>query len=492
MPSPEGGPDRTLQQAVSGYRATLVSHAVRAVCKLGGVVILGRLVSPAEHGFFAMAATFTLLLVLGRDLGLGAAAVQAPALSPGQQAALFWLHALLGCLLAAATVAGAPWVAQFYAAPGVQSVLWLLAGGFILNGLNGWPRARLLRDLRFVEHNRIETAGAVAGTVAMVGAALAREGARSFAWFTLVSEATMLVGVGRAGPVLPRVPAAWRELRALARTGLHLTGFQFLQYALTQLDVVLMGRWFGATALGFYNRAGQLLVQPATHLAAPFTQVLMPTLARLGPASPEFARHFTTTTRVVAYLSLPVAALGWAVPEEMMLVLLGGNWPDAAPLLRWLAVAAATAYVSATLYALCVAAGHAQRLTVMTAVTIPVLLLGMWLGRDAGPAGFARAVALAQLVMLFPRLAWAAHGTPVHLRDFQEALLGPVVLATGFAAGLWAGRNAAQHLDLPLRFLGALAAGTAAGALLLVWPRLRRELALVVAHLPWSPKAPAP
>lgn len=488
MPLPEDGPDSTLQKAVFGYRATLLSQAVRVACKLGGVMILARLVTPAQHGLFAMAATFTLLLVLFRDLGMGAAAVRAASLSEGQHSALFWLHIYLGVGLAMVVVFSAPVVARFYDEPGVHSVLLLLGVGFILNGVNGWPRARLLRDLRFVDHNRIETAGAVAGTVAMIVAAAAAEEARSFAWFTVISETVMLIGVWRAGPVLPRAPAAWREMLVLSRTGLHVTGFQFLQYATTQLDLVLMGRWFGATALGFYNRAGQVLVQPATHIAAPFTQVLMPTLARLGPASPEFARHFCETTRVIAYLSLPVAALGWAVPEEMVIVLLGRDWPEAAPLLRWLAITAATSYLSASLYALCVAAGHAYRLTLMTAITIPVMLLGMWIGRSSGPTGLAFSVAMANVVMLLPRLAWSAQGTPVKTGDFKEALIGPVTLAVFLTAGLWAGRSLAHEASTVPRLIAAITGGIVVCAGLLAWPRLRRELALVCHHLPWSAK----
>src|SRR5829696_7467428 len=97
-------PDTTLTRAASGYRAALTSHAARLVCKIAGVIILARVVSPADHGRFAMAASVTFLLTLFRDLGTSAAAIQAPALTEGQMTALWRLHAGLGALLAALTL----------------------------------------------------------------------------------------------------------------------------------------------------------------------------------------------------------------------------------------------------------------------------------------------------------------------------------------------------------------------------------------------------
>src|SRR3954462_9496383 len=74
---PHAASESTLTRAASGYRATLVSQGVRLACKIVGVVVLARLVSPAEHGVFAMAASVMFFFVLFRDFGLTAAAIQA-------------------------------------------------------------------------------------------------------------------------------------------------------------------------------------------------------------------------------------------------------------------------------------------------------------------------------------------------------------------------------------------------------------------------------
>jgi polysaccharide transporter, PST family len=485
MTPDESASEATLTQAASGYRATIVSHVIRLLCKFTGVVVLARLVSPADHGLFAMAATLTFLLTLFRDFGMGAAAVQVRDLSEGQKTALWRLHAGLGALLAAMTLVLAPAVAVFYHEPGVATLLAWMSPGFLLNGLNSWPRTLLSRELHFREMNRVETAGAIAGTIAMITGGMMGAGAYSFVGFLLASEAVMLIVAWRLSPWRARAPADWRRLKPLASTGLHLTAYNVLLYGLQQADTLLMGRWFGAGPLGLYNRAGQLLMQPMTHLAAPFSHVLMATLARLGRDSPFFLRQFREATNAIAHFTLPAAVVCMVLPHEVVRLVLGVNWPDAAPLLAWLAVSAATLFLSATTYPLCVATGNAARLAQLTALALPITLACLWAGRAHGPVGIAAGLAVANACLLLPRLWWSSRQTPVRLRDFAAAFAGPLTVAAGLAGGLALGRLYALEHSVGARLGAATIAGAAAvGACALCWPRIRREFRSVSAHLP--------
>jgi PST family polysaccharide transporter len=480
----ESPPEATLNQAASGYRTSIVSHAVRFVCKIVGVVVLARLVSPAEHGLFAMAASVTFFVTLFRDIGMGTAAVQARELSEGQKTALWHLHAALGLLLAAITFVIAPLAAKFYHEPRVTPVLAVMSASFVLIGMNAWPRVLLSRNLRFREINQLETAGAIVGTIAMVVAAFWGAGAFAFVAFLLVSEALMLVLAWRCNRWRPRAHADWPGLWKLADTGLHLTGYNLVLYGLQQADTLLMGKWFGAAPLGFYNRAGQLLIQPMTHLAAPLTQVLTATLSRLGPHSPSFAPQFRATTNAIAHLTLPAAVACLVLPDEIVRVVLGLQWPDAAPLLTWLSLGAMTLFVTSTTYSLCVATGNSKRLTQLTAIALPITLFFLWIGSSWGPVGLAAGLTAAHATLLLPRLWWSCRGTSIHLRDFREALLGPACASGALAAGLLLGKYVTREESVFTRLAGALLGGAIAlAACVALLPWLRREIASVRVHV---------
>lgn len=480
-----GASESLLARASHGYRATLLSQGARVLCKVASVVVLSRLVPPGDHGRFVMAASLTGLLLLFRDFGLGTATIQAPDLSEGQRTALWWTHCALGIGLTLATLAFTPIAVWFYHEPGLTPLLAVMSASFLFIGAGGFPRSLLARDLRFAEINRLETIAAVVATGAMIVAGALGAGAYSFATFLLVSEGIAAVEAWRVCGWRPHEPPGWASLRGLLRTGSELTGYNLIACVQQQLDTFLMGKWFGATTLGLYNRAGQLLVLPALHVTVPLTNVMLAALSRLGVTSPHFTRHWRETTNFVLYLTLPLAAACLVLPDEMVRLVLGPNWAGAAPLLRWLAVSASTVYLTATIYGLCVVTGNTRRLAAMAAMAVAVVFIGLWAGRTYGPVGLAAGLAGAQLVLLPLRAAWAVRGTPVRLSDFVAAWAGPLVLASVFGGGLAAGRALAFDASWMIRLSAALASGLAVAALCVwLWPRVRRELHQVWSHRP--------
>lgn len=463
--------------AARGYRATLVTQAIRLLCKAAAVVVVARLVTPADHGRFAMAASVFLMLVLFRDAGLGPAAVQARALSDEQRSTLARAHAWLGAALGVATIALAPVVAWFYREPQVVGLLSTMAFTFVLLGFNSWPRVLLTRELRFTELNRIETVAAVGATLAMIVAAAGGAGPYAFVVFLIVTELVTLVLVQRVSRWRPRVAARWESLSGLWRPGFDVTGHQLLTAVGQQLDSLLMGRWFGAAPLGFYNRPNQLLALANQHVCGPLVQVLMATLSRIGPSGPDFVPHVRQTANLIGYVTLPLAGLCAALPHESVRLVLGAAWPDAAPLLRWLAASWAAVYLGSIVYALGVAARQTRRLALISAVDVGALLAGLWAGRSHGPTGLAAGVALAHLGLLVPRLWWISRGTPLRLRDFAVAYAGPVLLATTLGAGARLGARLTATgtwtSQLTLGLGGSVFFG---GIVLLAAPFVRREL----------------
>lgn len=467
-----------LARAAAGYRAALVSHAIRVLCKAAGVVVIARLVSPADHGRFAMAASVVFVVVLFRDLGLGAAAVQAPELTEEQQSTLWRAHLLLGLMLAGAALALGPVAAAFFHEPQVNGLLAVSGGVFALLGLNGWPRVLLARGLRFAELNRLETWAAALGTLAMITAAAAGAGAFTFVLFSLVGEALIAVGAWRVCGWRPRAPARWSSLAPLWRPSADVTGHQIVTTVMQQLESVCMGRWFGAGALGLYNRPSQLLALPNQHVSAPLTQVLTAALARTGPTDGSFAAQVRSTANLSAHLTLPIAAVCFAMPDEIVRLLLGAAWPEAAPLLRWLSLGWAATYLSSTLYAVCVATGQTRRLLSVSVVALMATLAGLWAGRSHGPQGLAAGVALANLATLLPRLWWATRHTPVRVRNYAAAFAGPLVVSVSLAVGCAGALALGGRENWVLNLLRGSIGGALAVALALVlFTQIRTELA---------------
>lgn len=473
----------------SSYRTTLLSQAVRVLCKAASVLTLARLVAPADHGLFAMAASVFYLLALFRDAGLGQAAVQAPTLDRVQMNTLFVVHLALGAVLALALLAAAPLAARFYAAPPLVPLMAAMSLAFVVIGAGAFVRPQLARELRFDTINFLETASAVAGTAAMIAAGLAGAGAYSFVVFLLVSELVATILAWRALRWRPDAPPVWPSLRPLLPTGAAILVHQVVTYVLQQLDTIVIGRRFGAFPLGLYNRAGQLLALPYLYVAAPLGQVLLATLSRLPPSTPEFVRHAWETVTVVAHLVLPLFAVCIVLPEETVRLVLGPQWPGAAPLVRVLAIGGAAAAITSLCTAVNIALGRTPRLATSAAVALPLTALAIWFGSAHGVLGVATALTVLNVLLAPLRAWWLLRDLPGGLRGFLHALRGPLVTSVAAAAGLWLGHAAAGNSPL---WLARLAAGLAGGAgavalAALILPFLRREWLMALDYLPRRP-----
>jgi PST family polysaccharide transporter len=478
--------EAVLRKAARGHRSMLFAQGLKITCKLVSVLVLARLVSPNDHGLFAMASSVVLLLALFRDAGLGPAAVQADALDETQLNTLFWCHLGLGVGLALLTVGIAKFAAEFYANPAVTPLLVWMSGAFLLIGAGGFARTQLERAARFQEVSWLEGTAAIVGTVVMIAAAMAGAGAYSFVAYLMVSEAVATLLAWRALPWRPHAAPQWSSVRELLVVGRNITSYHVLVHLGQQIDGIVVGRFFGAHTLGLYNRANQLLTLPQVHIAAPLNQVSMTTLSRLGVHSIDFVQHARATAIAVLHLVLPLFAVCVVLPDETVRLVLGAQWPEAAPLLRLLAISAAAITVTSLGYAISVAAGQTRRLVQSAAFALPLTLFAVWLGTKHGPLGVAASVAIVNAALVLPRLWWALRRTSTDLPAYIGAMVGPILTAAGFSAGLMSGLLLVRETAWPVRFGVSVCGGLVALAFLsLLWPRLRDEWRLVASYLPF-------
>ena len=87
------------QTAVKGAFFTSLAQLAKVIVQFGSVIILSRLLSPADFGLLAMVAPVYGLALIFQDMGLGHATVQSAQVTPAQSNSLFWLNvAVASCL----------------------------------------------------------------------------------------------------------------------------------------------------------------------------------------------------------------------------------------------------------------------------------------------------------------------------------------------------------------------------------------------------------
>jgi len=440
-------------RALRGGGLNLAVQIVRIVVELGSLPILARLLLPADFGAVAQATAVTGFLVLFKDLGLSVATVQRKEITHGQVSALFWLNLLLGLLVAALVAGCAPGLVWLYGGdlrPG--QVALALAGVVLFDAAAAQHLALLRRRLRFGWLAAIQFAGVVGGIVAALAAAWAGWG---FWALILRAAVTAVLTLAMAWIACSWRPGAFRRAQVsldMLRFGGYVTGIEVVAHLTKNVDNVLIGRTWGATALGLYTKAYSLLMLPLSTLNGPLAAVALPALSRVQDEPEAYRGLFLRGCRLAVLAQVPIVTVAGVCTLDLVTVGLGDQWLGAVELF-WALLPAA--YVGATAPAtswIFVSSGHPKRQLKASVAALPVVLVAFLIGLPYGPLGVAWGYSIALCLVRIPTILYAFQPTAIRLRDLGWVLLRPA-LGSALAAGAVFGL---RHLQLLAPGLGRL------------------------------------
>lgn len=421
------------ERAIRGGFAKVFAQAANFVLRVGSLMVLARLLDPRDFGLVGMVTAFTGVLNLFRDFGLSAASVQRVHVTDEQISALFWINILVGVILALVLAAMAPFVVTFYHEPHLLWVTVVLATAFIFNAAGVQHSALLQRQMRFTALARIDVISLTVSTLIGVTMALA-----GFRYWALVAAAlclplatTLLLWLETAW--IPGRPRLRADLDSMMRFGGTITLVSVVMYVAYNLEKVLLGRFWGADAVGIYGRSFQLINIPTDNINSAMGEVAFSALSRVRNDPERFRNYFLKGYSLVLALTIPITIAVALFAHEFISVLLGPKWKDAAGIFRLLAP---TILVFATINPIgwmMSALGLVGRSLKASLVFAPVVIVGYAMGLPYGPKGVAFAYSTVMLLWAVPLIAWGVHGTVVSLRDIALAASRP--LASGVLAG---------------------------------------------------------
>ncbi len=321
-----------------------VITALAQVCKFGlnliSAVVLSRLLLPEDFGLVAMVATVTGFLLIFKDAGLSTATIQKAEITHAQVSNLFWVNVGVSAVLSLIVAGLAPVVAWFYRDQRLVAVTLALAGTFAVSGAVVQHQALLNRQMRFKAIALIDIGSATFGL--LVGIAMA---CLEFGYWSLVGMQLSTVLAQLALTVWisgwrPQRPTRGTGTRSLLHFGVSLTVASVFRRIASGSDSLLIGRWYGAGAVGLYNRGAVLLMRPFDQLISPLEAVFTPVLSRLQDDPGRYRRTFLLVYGAIPMLSFPAAGLFLALSRPLVLVLLGPKWEQVIPIFSWFTVAA--------------------------------------------------------------------------------------------------------------------------------------------------------
>ena len=475
--------------------------------QLAFIKALAIFLTEAEWGIIGIALGVIGIIEIFAQLGVGPSLIQRKDLRDDQISSAFWVSLLLGLLFGLTTYVTAPAIAGFYHREDLTVLLRFIALSFPLAGLALVPRSMLIRRMDF---RSLFWSSLIAMPIGngVIGILAAWNGWGVYAYAVALLAQNALLGVNywwRAG-VRISTPS-FAPAKALFRYGAASTAFNFLNYAASRLDVLVLGRFMPAARdaeQGIYDRSNYMMTLPITLLGKLSDSVLFSSMSEVQDAAERLRGIFLGGLYFVACLVFPGVVLLELFTEEFVLALLDEKLLPAAPIIRIL-------YVAVFLRSwikVCDAAVRATDRIMAASVIKAAFCLGLaysaYLGYQHGFEALAWGVVAATFLQAIAMLTLVGHTLRTGLLAIAATAMPGVLL------GLVTLLTAGPVLFIPeLHWLARLAAGIASGGIgCIVWawcfPGSLRQggndiLAQIASRMPskalkqrWMPRADDP
>lgn len=465
-------------RSVRGGAITMAAQACKFVLQMGSTMILARLLTPDDFGLLAMVTVLTGFVLIFKDAGLSMATIQRADVNHQQVSTVFWLNVSVSCALVGVVAGSAPLLAWLYGRSELVGITLVLSVMFLFGGLTVQHQALLRRQMRFTALAAIDVAAIASGIAVAIVMALGGYGYWSLVGMMLAPTVVNCVFAWVCSGWVPGRPTRAEGVSEMVGFGANLTASKSLHYFARSGDNFLIGLWFGASALGLYSKAYNLLLLPINQLLGPISGVIVPALARLQNEPSRYRHAFRQVYEAIAMVAIPAAVLLALLAKPVTLVILGQQWVEAATIFAWLSIAALYFPLASAANWLFISQGRGREMMVTTAINSTIAVASFVVGLPWGPAGVAGSFAMTGLVLRLPIQFFACgRRGPVTQGDLWRGFLLNLPLPLGIGAILL-GLQATVEVDQPLLELvvfGLLGVAGILGSMLLV-PVYRRRL----------------
>ena len=400
------------------------------------LTILARLLTPTEFGLFGIAIIFVGLGEIAARLGLGPAIVQRIELTSSHIGTASLLSITLGASMTALVWLLAPLSEIYFHEPVVPRVLRILSLVFVISGLGNVSEYLLHRQLRYRNLMVANLSSYFFGNgLVTIGMALLEFGVWSLVWGAISRYAIHALMVIRYLP--PRcMRLKIREIPDLLGYGAGFSLISLFNFVSQHSGPFVIGRFLGASSLGYYTRAYSLIL-PVLNLGFALIQVLFPAMSRRQQKREHLRIVYLNGVEALSLAALSASALTLVSAPEIVAAALGEGWEAVVPVLRILAVVILFASCSAINSPLIRALGAVYREAWRQAAFALLAAAGAWFGSRWGLEGVAAAVAgawiachlfLTQLVLSLLGLRW---------RDLLRRHVSALWVGAWTGAALW-------------------------------------------------------
>ncbi|GAB6054285.1 lipopolysaccharide biosynthesis protein [Magnetospira thiophila] len=303
------------------------------------VLILARLLTPAEIGVFSVGYAVIAIAHTIRDFGVVSYLIQEPNLTRDHVKTALGITTAAAWSLAALLYGFSGFLADFYHEAGVQEVIQILCLNFLLLPFSSPVFALLRRDMNFGALLKINVLSAIVHGTVGVTLAYMDFGYYSLAWASVAQIlANVLLGMlfrPDAAMVLP----GFKHWRHVLSFGGRVSVARIFETLGNSSNDLIIGRLIDFTAVGLLSRALGLINLFDIRFMEAVESVMLPAFSSKNREGTHLKATYVRSVEYLTIFAWPFFGVLILTTMPVMRIMFGPQWDAAIPLVQILCVA---------------------------------------------------------------------------------------------------------------------------------------------------------
>lgn len=339
------------------------------------VVILARLLVPAQFGVFGIASMALGLLEILTETGINVFLIQEKKGVDSYVNDAWFVSIIRGILIALFIILTAPFVATFFQIEQFLGIILLISAVPFIRGFINPSIVKYQKNLQFNKEFFLRTAIFALDSLVAIAVSFITRSAIGLV-FGLIAGAILEVILSfiLIKP-MPKLSFNLQKINKIIHRGKWVTLYGIFNYAASEGDNITIGKILGPGLLGIYKMGYTISTLPVSGVSDVANRVIFPVYSRISQDINRLKRGFMKTLFFVSVISILIGAIIFFFPKELFILIFGSKWADTVIVLKPLAVYGVIRAITGTTSSLFLSVGKQNYVAGVTFLRFIILAL---------------------------------------------------------------------------------------------------------------------
>lgn len=391
-------------KTITGIKWTTLSTIVLTFFGIIKISLLVRFIEAADFGLMALITVILGFMDLFMDMGFTTAILHNQGISKNEYASLYWMNILFSFILVALIYLASTYIGIFYNETELSLLLPIMSVSIILSAVGRQFKTIKQKQLKFKFIALTEISSAAIGFLVSILTAINGLGVYALIYGALVqysiSNSIYLINGLRSTGLIFRIK--YNETKPFLRIGIYQVGGQLVNYFNRDLDILLVGKFFGPEILGGYSLAKQLVQRPMQIINPIISNVASPVLAILQKDKQILRKKFLSFLNVIATINLGAYIFLAALAYPVVFVMYGRDHLEIVPTVQVLSAYMFLRSIGSPVGSLITATGRTDIDLYWNLFVLLVTPIAVYIGAQYSVEYVGFCLFIASLILLYP------------------------------------------------------------------------------------------